>query len=1098
MVTRSFQRCSPLPLLLVAALPGTAAAQPFVIADLAPGIVSSDERDPSDFLSLGDVALFVGRLEDRENGELWRSDGTPEGTFLLADLCAGPCDSVYAPIGTVGGHHLFSARLTSTAREDWLFRTDGTVAGTSVVAGPFSELEPFGTAEEFLFFRVEELEGSSIHSWLVRWRPGGALEVLGQVDRAIAYDIVASGSRLFLSGTGALWMVDGTEDGIRSVDGFARALHPLAGGVVYWKSDGLWFTDGGAPRQLATSDEVLQPHDVHSASDGRGRIYFAFGNFPGGDHLWVTDGTVAGSRRLLAPQHNMGIGPLGAGSGRAFFGASDGVSTELWTSDGTPLGTRRLADLCPGACSSAPRSFESFSTGVLFVAEQDEDSTGIWFVDSTSLAVTNLLEERFFFDATEPLAPVLHVGDDAYFVWDFHLWRIDRTLSLTQVHPAEKDFARAGSWILFEAGFSLWRTDGTTAGTEPVPAAASPRDGNPHGLVAFAGRVCFWTWTGWCADPGATDLLGVDASGEALFVPLDGRLLAVTGDGVYAGDDVSTSKLMESFDIDVESSAVLGDRLIFFEESIGGGGLWRSDGTAEGTQLVTAPVRPRSPVTRFGDRLIFVAGGLAGPLRVWISDGTAAGTFALPVEKPPSSEFAAVEFRGEAWFSVDNEIWRSDGTVEGTSLAFELLVSQTPTSLFATSERLLIDHETFAGRALWSTDGSSPPQQILELDEGHTPIEVLSLGDRIFFAAGHPELGRELWVSDGTAAGTFVLDVAPGLASSTPTHLTAIDGLVFFAASDLAHGSELWWTDGTPEGTRRVFDLAPGPASSFPDEMTLIGDLLYFVADDGIVGRELWAIPWVQALAGGPCEPSATRLCLGGGRFAVTVRWRDQFNGGEGAGRVVTLPGSDQSGAFWFFDPGNVELIVKALDGTPVNGHHWLFYGALSTVEYTVTVLDTQTGQTRRYHNPPGEQCGRGDTTAFPNVPGVRQAAGGTASAATAASELCGGPNALCLLGGSLRVEVDWHDPRSGGRGTGVPIPGTDNSGYFWFFDDENVELVVKALDGTTVNGHRWVFYGGLSDVEYEIRVTETATGATRTYRNPFGEICGGADTTAF
>lgn len=79
-----------------------------------------------------------------------------------------------------------------------------------------------------------------------------------------------------------------------------------------------------------------------------------------------------------------------------------------------------------------------------------------------------------------------------------------------------------------------------------------------------------------------------------------------------------------------------------------------------------------------------------------------------------------------------------------------------------------------------------------------------------------------------------------------------------------------------------------------------------------------------------------------------------------------------------------------------------------------------------------------------------------------------------------------------------MPIPGSDNSGYFWFFDAANVELVVKALDGTTVDGHRWFFYGGLSDVEYEIRVTDTATGTRRVDRNPFGEICGGADTAAF
>jgi hypothetical protein len=99
------------------------------------------------------------------------------------------------------------------------------------------------------------------------------------------------------------------------------------------------------------------------------------------------------------------------------------------------------------------------------------------------------------------------------------------------------------------------------------------------------------------------------------------------------------------------------------------------------------------------------------------------------------------------------------------------------------------------------------------------------------------------------------------------------------------------------------------------------------------------------------------------------------------------------------------------------------------------------------------------------------------------------GAHTLCLLGGRFRVEVDWHDQHNGGDGVGTAIPSTDLSGFFWFFDEENVELVVKALDGTTVNGHYWVFYGALSDVAYTIRVTDTTTGEVKTYTNPPGSI---------
>jgi len=56
---------------------------------------------------------------------------------------------------------------------------------------------------------------------------------------------------------------------------------------------------------------------------------------------------------------------------------------------------------------------------------------------------------------------------------------------------------------------------------------------------------------------------------------------------------------------------------------------------------------------------------------------------------------------------------------------------------------------------------------------------------------------------------------------------------------------------------------------------------------------------------------------------------------------------------------------VKVLDGTALNGHSWLFYGALSDVEYTLTVTDSLGGTQKTYHNPPGQLCGRADVTAF-------------------------------------------------------------------------------------------------------------------------------------
>ena len=118
----------------------------------------------------------------------------------------------------------------------------------------------------------------------------------------------------------------------------------------------------------------------------------------------------------------------------------------------------------------------------------------------------------------------------------------------------------------------------------------------------------------------------------------------------------------------------------------------------------------------------------------------------------------------------------------------------------------------------------------------------------------------------------------------------------------------------------------------------------------------------VPAAATGSCVPGPSRLCLGGARFSVEIAWKD-FAGNRGTGKAVGL--TDDTGWFWFFDPANVEVVLKVLDGTPLNGHHWVFYGALSSVEYMVTVTDTQTGEVNVYKNPSGRLASVADTAAF-------------------------------------------------------------------------------------------------------------------------------------
>ena len=252
---------------------------------------------------------------------------------------------------------------------------------------------------------------------------------------------------------------------------------------------------------------------------------------------------------------------------------------------------------------------------------------------------------------------------------------------------------------------------------------------------------------------------------------------------------------------------------------------------------------------------------------------------------------------------------------------------------------------------------------------------------------------------------------------------------------------------------------------------------------------------FAQAFGTPECLADSEVLCLGeGDRFHVKVSWKAPSNDtGTGHARRLT----DDTGAFWFFSPDNLELMIKVLDGRAVNGHFWLFYGALSNVEYTLTVTDTATGKEKTYHNPPGRLASQADTSAFADA-GAAVAASPAAVPAAADTGCSTSGTALCLQSGRFAVEVTFTDPRNAMTGQAHAVDITADTGAFWFFDSKNLELMVKVLDGRPVNGRFWVFFGALSDVAYTIKVTDTETGEQRTYVNPHGQLASRADTSAF
>jgi len=117
-------------------------------------------------------------------------------------------------------------------------------------------------------------------------------------------------------------------------------------------------------------------------------------------------------------------------------------------------------------------------------------------------------------------------------------------------------------------------------------------------------------------------------------------------------------------------------------------------------------------------------------------------------------------------------------------------------------------------------------------------------------------------------------------------------------------------------------------------------------------------------LSAAPCSSSQTTLCLNASRFEVEVSWRDS-RGRTGVGQAVSI--TADTGYFWFFNPANIEVVTKVLDGCFVNDHYWVFAGGLTNVAVTLSVTDTATGEIQTYGNPLGRPFQPiQDTEAFP------------------------------------------------------------------------------------------------------------------------------------
>lgn len=530
----------------------------------------------------------------------------------------------------------------------------------------------------------------------------------------------------------------------------------------------LTYSSGGAQTANLVKDINTVPYAPHDSSPSgftefNGAVYFSASSAPGEVGLWRTDGTAAGTQLVKA---GLSCEQFLVSGGVLYFVADDGTrGDELWKSDGTAAGTVIVKDINPGPGDGLRFGPVEFAGALYFAASDGPANFELWRSDGTEQG-TVLVKDIHPSQSSMPFS--LTVVDDTLF------------------------FAARGE----SSGHELWRSDGTSQGTVLVKDInPGPSSSNPLLMVNAGGVLLFRANDGvngselWKSDgtPGGTVMLrdinpGLGSSTEGVF---ESRLFEFGG-------------------------------LAFFGANSGDSfGLWKSDGTLQGTELVKGDLIPAT-FQSIGTTLYFLEAGEPSPLaspRLWKTDGTTAGTQLV-------KEF-------------------DDGNISGG-------LSAVGDTLFFAAGASFFEHD------LWKSDGT--PEGTIPLKSIGTGMQFqfAGIGGTLFLAAYTDAAGQEPWISDGTVDGTGLLKdigIAPGgsigdniiAANDTISPFATALGRLYFAATDGVHGIELWKTDGTEQGTSMVKDINPNESLGvFAEEMVNLGGKVFFSADDGVNGFELW------------------------------------------------------------------------------------------------------------------------------------------------------------------------------------------------------------------------------------------------------------------
>lgn len=405
--------------------------------------------------------------------------------------------------------------------------------------------------------------------------------------------------------------------------------------------------------------------------------------------------------------------------------------------------------------------------------------------------------------------------------------------------------------------------------------------------------------------------------------------------------------------------------------------LWVTDGTVAGTRMVKDifPGTTSSGVAwmqRFNDKVVFQAQSDADTgIEPWISDGTAEGTYMIkdihffgssnPSGFTQLNEtqfiFAAKDFESETYNEkVQRWLWVSDGTEEGTNLLKDCEVLHP--GVTANSDNALhfarVGRKVFFkadtkdqqyGEELWVTDGTEEGTFMLK-DINTSVVNELTgstagaqidwltnfYNEKVFFKAYSIEYGNEPWVSDGTPDGTYMIkDLWPGVnASGLPNGSGVYTARVFnrevyFRGNDPVAGQELIATDLTEEGTRLVADLNKNPSTTG----TLNGFPDLFCEFDGVLFMK--AQTGTDASATDPINYGLELFYTDG----TTAGTKMQSDLNPGVGSNAAWEGIVISGSFYF----------RAQDAVPAGSQTWELFRMNTKDEFPVKVMDLVEGQ---------------------------------------------------------------------------------------------------------------------------------------------------------